>query len=167
MIHTKKTIIRYKRLHDPKKFRQLDEVVFINYYLGYQHLLSIKRKYFVMSIVAHHHIYHFTCFISNFPKCKLQLEACQNTSAKKIFSCNQIFFRGGLCANMRLHQHGVLNLTVSVFLQLWLAIRWLGPDLNYHSLFGTAFFLTCNQLTNRNLTMLFVPGMKKDSCPEW
>ena len=126
-----------------------------------------QRKYFVMSIVSHHHIYHFTCFISNFPKCKLQLEACQNTSAKNKISCNQIFFRGGLCANMRLHQHGVLNLTVSVFLQLWLAIRWLGPDLNYHSLFGTAFFLTCNQLTNRNLTMLFVPGMKKDSCPEW
>ena len=26
-----------------------------------------QRKYFVMSIVAHHHIYHFTCFISNGP----------------------------------------------------------------------------------------------------
>ena len=44
MIHTQKTIIRYKRLRDPKKFRQLDEVVFINYYPGYQHLLSITEK---------------------------------------------------------------------------------------------------------------------------
>ena len=44
MIHTKKAIIRHKKLHDPKKFRQLDEVVFTNHYLGYQDLLSITEK---------------------------------------------------------------------------------------------------------------------------
>ena len=44
MIHTKKAIIRHKKLHDSKKFRQLDEVVFTNHYLGYQDLLSITEK---------------------------------------------------------------------------------------------------------------------------
>ena len=41
MIHTQKAIIRHKKLRDSGKFKQLDEVFFINGYPGYQYLLSI------------------------------------------------------------------------------------------------------------------------------
>ena len=44
MIYTQKAIIGHRKLREPEKFRQLNEVVFIKGYPRYQHLLSITEK---------------------------------------------------------------------------------------------------------------------------
>ena len=75
---------------DPGKFRQLDEIVFISGYPGYQHLLSIAVNSMQVLCDAKGGLPHALFYY--FSKCKSQLEACQNTLLKMFFSC--IFFGG-------------------------------------------------------------------------